>query len=356
MKSLIAIALVYSYIVNKERVIPDYSIMSFINDVKSNLINLRSTVNIDDEEFERIWDKLPFEIETIDRDTNRVRNLDDYSSEELEELFGNNWSSVKYRLKSLDYIFINWYSYLPPDLVSATVQSNALHHLDIEHSRLPIKSEEVTKSGDIVIYGLDKKLAHERAVASLESCDFRDIHVGGGMICQPDDKGFNFYFTGKHDIDEVDYRDKSFSEPIEVLRTILDLENYKREVLSKKDENGLLPLDEVFLGRTALLDKDDIVISKENRAVIKLTGDEDAFYSRRFKGGISSDVSVFIDLLSDDTMSLISQGKLQGKKYESVVEEITLLSEMLGSNSATLEDIEKYVEKSNKKPPMKELK
>lgn len=353
MKSLIAIALIYSYIANKERIIPDYTIMTFIDEVKKNFNKLQSKIELSDEQFNRLWDKFPFSIETIDRDTGKVRNLDDYKDEELKKLFSNSWSSVKYRLKSLDYIFLNWYSYLPADLICATVQSNALKHLDIDPLKLPIKTNETRRSGEITIYGLEKNGARDRAIACLESYGYKNVDVGGGMICQPGDKAFEFYFHGLYDMSEVDYHDKLFYEPIEILRTILDLENYKSEVLSKCDDEGLLPLDNIFLGSTSLLDKDNNVASEENRALIKLTGDEDAFYSR-ISG--PSDVSVFIDLLGDEVMSLRTQGKLQNKKYERVVNNITLLSSLMESSSSSLEEIDKFVKESNKKPPMKELK
>ncbi|MDE6292090.1 MAG: hypothetical protein K2L98_00250 [Bacilli bacterium] len=70
----------------------------------------------------------------------------------------------------------------------------------------------------------------------------------------------------------------------------------------------------------------------------------------------SSDVTVFIDLLSDAIMNFIWQGKFGNKDYERVVEDITLLASSMNMESATLDEIDKHVDELNEKQTMKELK
>lgn len=353
MESLIAIALIYSYIANGEREVANYHIGTFIDEIKENLRKLRSDYDINGNDLCNFIKIPPFSIDVIYPSGERKSLA---SIENKEELF-ENFSTVKYSLSSLDNQIFSWFMYFNTDLISASLGENALSHLDVKRSDLPIKSKEVSRVGNTTIYSLWEKEAREKARKYLEEDGFKNICMSAGRLCQPDDKAFQFSFSSDKMIDELDCYDNKFLEPVANLITIMQLEEYKREVLKRRDEDGKLPLDDVLLGKTALLDKDNNTVSREYQAVLKLTGDEEAFYNRMVAAMETgtSDVTVFINLLGDEVMNFFWQGKFSNKKYERVVEEIMLLKNSMKKDAATLEEIEEHVDKLNKGTVKKEL-
>lgn len=358
MEDLIAIALFYSYVVNGKRELPDYTISAFVSDVQKALSVLRSKYDINEKKSRGFYDSIPGEINV------RREDIDicpfDPSNKELDPRSRKyaNQPTLYYSFASIDRDIMGWFRWLDNDLVCATLSKDALDHLNIKRDSLPIRSIEEVRSGKTSIYSLVESEAYEKAVRYLEEDGYRELSVGRGFPEQLGDKAYTFYFTGKKDIDTLYIHDDSMLEIIANLKTILDMEAYKKEVLFNVDENGKLNLDNLWLAKTSLLDKDNNAVSHDYRAVLKLTGDEESFYNRMvasMESG-SSDVTVFIDLLGDEIMNFAWQGKFSNKKFERVVDDISLLSDSMGMESATLEEIEKHVDELNKKPVMKELK
>ncbi len=361
MEDLIAIALFYSYVVNGERELADYTISTFASDVRKALTTLRSKCNIDDRHSRGFYDDAPVVINVKIGDE-EIRPFDP-NDEELDPRSRKyaNQPTLYYSFSSIDRDFMSWFRWLDKDLISATLDKDALHHLRVKREDLPIQSTEEVRSGSTSIYSLVESEAHEKAVCYLEEDGYRDVFVGRGMPTQPDDKAYAFNFTGKKDIDSLDLHDNNLFEKMANLKTILDMEAYKREVLSKVDENGKLNLDNLWLAKTSFLNENNKILSHDYHAVLKLTGDEESFYNRMvasMETG-SSDVTMFIDLLVDRVMNYSWQGRFNDKGYETVVDEIMPLSESMNVESATLEEIDQHIDnlnELNKKNAMKELK
>ncbi len=351
MESLVAIALAYIYAVNKERSIPNYTLGSFIDAVKKNLIKLKSDIDLKDYQPKGVFDFVPCDIVVTNQEGESYK-LSEFQNK--DDLFATDCCLfVKYSIKSMDSDFLKWLSWLDQDLVSATLDSNALDILGIKREDLPIKTKEVTKSGEMTVYSLTEKDGRESAIRCLESYGFKDINIGRGMPCQRGDKAYQFYFTGRKEINSLECYNNAFFEAIANLKTILEMEEYKESILAKTDEDGKLSLDNLFLALTALLDKDNNAVSHDYQAVAKLTGDSEAFYNRMVKG--DSDVTVFINILGDEIMNFFWQGKFGDGKYERVVEDINLLSSSMNKDKASLEEIEEHIDELNKKPIKKEL-
>lgn len=357
MEDLIVIALLYSYVVNGNRELPDYTISSFVSSVRKELSKLRSKYDIDEKHLSGFFDSIPCIINVRSDEDVKVYKPNDESLNPCSMGYANQ-PILYYSFASLDYDFLKWFAWLDKDLISATLSDAALKQLDIKREELPIKTEKQMRSGKTSIYSLVESEAYEKAVRYLEEDGYENLSVGRGMPVQLDDKAYQFCFSGNLEMSLLDTYDKNIYEKMANLKTILDMEAYKKEIVSRVDENGKLNLDNVFLAQTALLDKDNNAVSHDYRVVIKLTGDEEAFYNRMvasMKSG-SSDVTVFIDLLGDEVMNFFWQGKFGDKKFERVVEDIALLSCSMNRESATLEEIDQYVDELNKKPVMKELK
>lgn len=79
-----------------------------------------------------------------------------------------------------------------------------------------------------------EKEAREKARKYLEEDGFKNICMSAGRLCQPDDKAFQFSFSSDKMIDELDCYDNKFLEPVANLITIMQLEEYKREVLKEE--------------------------------------------------------------------------------------------------------------------------
>lgn len=357
MENLIAIALMYSYIVNGNRELADYSISTFVDDVKRELIKLKSKYDINERNMREFFDSVPCTINVRSDDEVKVYKPNDESLNPCSNGYANQ-PILYYSFASLDYDFLKWFAWLDQDLISATLSSDALKHLDIKREELPIRVSEMARSGETSIYSLVEREAREKAVRYLEEDGFKNINIGGGIPTQIDDKAYKYYFYATKDMSSLDFHDKKVYETIANLKTRLDMEAYKKEVLTKVDENGKLNLRDLFLAKTTLLDKENNAVSHDYRAVIKLTGDEDAFYNRMVASMPtgSSDVTVFIDLLGDEVMNFFWQGKFGDKKFERVVDDICLLSDSMKMESATLEELEHHVDELNKEPKRKELK
>ncbi|MDE6141678.1 MAG: hypothetical protein K2G03_03650, partial [Bacilli bacterium] len=356
MEELIAIALMYSYIVNGNRELPDYTINAFVLDVKKSLTRLRSKYDISEKNSRGFFDSIPCTINVRSEDgETRLWNSNDKNVDPRSRGYANQ-PIFYYSFASIDRDFVRWISYLDQDLICATLDREALSHLDVKREELPIKSSEIIRSGEMSIYSLMESEAREKALRYLEEDGYKDVAVSSrGIPVQIDDKAYKFYFTGRKDMFSLDTYRNSIFEKMANLKTILDMEAYKKEVLSKVSENGRLNLENIFLANTVLLDKDNNIVSRDYCAVIKLTGDEDSFYNRVVAslptGG--SDVTVFINVFGDEVMNFFWQGKFGDKKFERVVEDIELLSSSMNMESATLEEIEHHIDKINNKPTRK---
>lgn len=356
MEDLIAIALFYSYIVNGERELRDYELRYFINDVKETLSNLRSEYKIGPSRASHYYDSIPCEIQVRNENEKQILSAmqeKPYPFKEKSFFAPTHY----YSFGMIEQDFLRWFSWLDKDLVCATLSENALEHLDIKREELPIKSKVDYRSGRISIYSLKESDAYDSAIRGLELDGFMDVSVGRGVPIQPDDKAYSFSFTGKKEMYALDFNNDKVFKAIAKLRTTLDMEAYKREVLSKPDENGKLNLDNLWLAKTSFLDENNKTLSYDYHAVLKSTGDEDAFYNRMVASMTTgtSDVTVFIDLLVDKVMNYSWQGRFSNKDYETVVDEIMPLSEYMNMECATLEEIEQYIDNLNKKPVIKEL-
>lgn len=361
MEDLITIALFYSYIANGKRELADYTISAFVSDVKKALTKLRSQYDIDKNKSRGLYDSVPGKINVRREDMDiRTYDANDKDLDPRSRKYVNQ-PMLYYSFASIDRDFMGWFRWLDGDLISATLDKEALDHLGVKRENLPIRSIEETRTGKTSIYSLKESEAYEKAVRYLEEDGYRELSVGRGFPEQLGDKAYTFRFSGKKDIDTLYVHDDSMLEIIANLKTILDMEAYKKEVLSKVDENGKLNLDNVWLAKTSFLDENNKILSHDYHAVLKLTGDEEAFYNRMVASMAtgSSDVTVFIDLLADIIMNYSWQGKFSNKNYETVVDDIMPLGESMNMESATLEEIEHYIDnlnELNKKPVMKELK
>lgn len=357
MEDLVAIALMYSYIVNGVRELPDYTISTYIDEVKRELIKLRSKYDINERRTREFFDSVPYKINVRNGEEIKAWNPSDKNSNPCANGYANQ-PILYYGFASLEDDLLRWFSRLDQDLVSATLAETALEHLSIRREDLPIKTSTLSRTGEMSIYSLVEKEAREKALRYLEEDGFTNVNIGGGIPIQSGDKAYQYYFSATKEMSLLDYYDKNIYEKLADLRTRLIIEDYKSEVLNRADADGKVNLKDLYLAKTALLDKDNNTVSHAYLAVVKLTGDEDAFYNRvvasRQTG--SSDVTVFIDLLEDEVMNFFWQGRFGDKKFERVVEDIILLSNSMNMESATLEEISNHVDELNKKPVMKELK
>lgn len=358
MEELVALALFYSYAVNGKRELADYTISAFVSDVKGNLAKLRSKYDIDAGNSSEFFNSIPCTINVRKDDGNpQPWNPNDKEVDPRKRIYANQ-PTLYYSFSTIDRDFVRWIDWMDRDLVCATLGEEALKCLNIKREDLPIKTNETFRSGEITMSSLFENDAWESAYDCLDSYGYTNINLGRGMVVQRGDKGYQFCFGANFVMSSLDIYDNTLFEKMANLKTILDMEAYKKEVLSKADENGKISLDNVFLAQTAWLDKDNNALSHAYRAVLKLTGDEEAFYNRMVESMPfgSSDVTVFIDLLSDAIMNFIWQGKFGNKDYERVVEDITLLADSMNRESATLEEIDKHIDELNEKQTMKELK
>ncbi|MDE6292091.1 MAG: hypothetical protein K2L98_00255 [Bacilli bacterium] len=246
MEDLVALALFYSYVVNGKRELADYTISAFVSDVKGNLTKLRSKYNIDAGNSNEFFNSIPCTINVRKDDGDpQTWNPNDKEVDPRKRIYANQ-PTLYYSFASIDRDFIRWIDWMDRDLVCASLSEEALKHLDVKREDLPIKTCEVSRSGDTTIFSLWEDEAREKAKRYLEMDGYTNVSVGGGFLVQKDDKGFQYYFNANFVMSSLDTFDKTLYEKMANLKTILDMEEYKKEVLSKADENGKINLDNVY--------------------------------------------------------------------------------------------------------------
>jgi len=120
MEDLVAIALMYSYIVNGARELPDYTICTYIKEVKRELIKLRSKYDINERRTREFFDSVPFMINVRNGEEIKPWNPSDKNSNPCANGYANQ-PILYYGFASLEDDLLRWFSRLDQDLVSATL-------------------------------------------------------------------------------------------------------------------------------------------------------------------------------------------------------------------------------------------
>lgn len=310
MENIIALGLLYRYLVTGRKEISEYMASSYIKEIENGLAKLHSTFDINEE-------------------GNRFSHSYELSVD-LED--------GAYSFTSLDYDFLSLLFSLNRDLSTASLSLDALEVLGIELKDIPVIRSSRPKVGEIEVYAMEAKEARREAEEILNGKGFSDLRIGNAIPSQPGDKAYKVMFTGKYEALELDC--EAVSDKFKILDLELDRDKRRLEIVPSMDYDNEVELGKLFVADTILMDG-DIRLKRSKSIVFPIDG---MFHT-----------NYFADFFDDTIMSVSGRRPLNPDGYYSVVSHIQPLDEEMQQRYASIEKIEEYASSLKKQPIMKNL-
>ncbi len=312
MEDIIAVGLLYRYIVTGEREMPIKMANSYIEAVKKGLITLNSKhdINENSERFASAYEL------TIDEDRET------------------------YSFSSLAYDFMIILSLLSRELATASLSYEALDALEIKREDLPISTHWVTKAGEMEISSMSLDDAINNAREILEADKFRNIRILAATPSQPDDKAYQVSYMGSYNSSEINREEVDNKLRIVRLEVASDEQRAKIAPLMDKDQE--IELEKLYVADTFLASDDNIKVADKKRIVFPI--DQAA-----------SHINYCADLFEDEIMSCFWRCHLRDGE-ELVIASLEPLDKEMKVRYATIGEIEEFVRALNSMNVKKELK
>ncbi len=310
MEDIIALGLLYRYIVTGERKMSDNMASSYINAVKNGLMNLYSTYDLNGED---------------------KRFSSSYELSVDEE-------SGAYSFDRLDYDFLMILFLVDRDLSTASLSPDALDVLGIKLDDLPVIKGLKAKAGEIEVYSMSREDARNKAEQFLTEKGFSDLRIGNAIPSQPGDKAYKIVFAGKHEALELD--DKAANNKFKCFSLEINRDKRRREIAPSMDYDNEIELEKLLVADTVLMDG-DIELGRNKRIVFPIDGNTYSNY--------------FADFFEDTIMSVAGCRPLNPDDVNIVVRATRPLDMEMQQRYASIEEIEEFASSINKQPNMKNL-
>ncbi|MDE6292089.1 MAG: hypothetical protein K2L98_00245 [Bacilli bacterium] len=311
MENIIALGLLYRYLVTGKKEISENMASSYIKAIENGLAKLHSTFDIN-EEGNRFSDSYELSIDEEDG---------------------------AYSFTSLNYDFLSLLFSLNRDLSTASLSLEALEVLGIELKNLPVVRGSRSKAGEIEIYAMNAEDARRDAEEILKGKGFSELRIGNAIPSQPGDKAYKVMFAGKHEALELDC--KAENNKFKRFSLELNRDQMKAEIAPSMDYDNEVELEKLFVADIILMEG-DTELKRNKRIVFPIDGMTYPNY--------------FADFFDDTIMSASGRRPLDSDDVYLEVSHIQPLDKEMQQRYASIEEIEAYASSLNKQPTMKELK